>query len=180
MSDDNQDVWKTLMAYERRLIRLETMESGSRGLSHVTWIGGADATANNTATGTPQRFYEEKGSWANTRTTATGSLVFPFPIPYQWLGQAVVVSSITIYYRTVDTAYIDTVSLKTADLDASITAQISHTDNLGEAAGDGNHDIVDTAYTMTDFPHWLQVDFVGVDTAEDIRVYGFRVEWGVV
>jgi hypothetical protein len=71
------------------------------------------------------------------------------------------------------------VYLYAADLDATLTAAITHTDNLGEAEGDGSHDIVDSNYTMTDYPHYLQVDYAGADAAEDVRIYGFKVTWEV-
>jgi hypothetical protein len=154
---------------------------GTAKLSGTTtiWISGAEGVAPNTSLGVTQRLYEAKGSWAATGTGATGAYNFPFPVPYQWFGLSVVVTSITIYYRTVDTAYIDSVYLYAADLDATLTAAITHTDNLGEAEGDGSHDIVDSNYTMTDYPHYLQVDYAGADAAEDVRIYGFKVTWEV-
>lgn len=147
--------------------------------TNTIWISGAEGVAPNTSLGVTQRLYEAKGSWAATGTGATGAYNFPFPVPYQWFGLSVVVMSITIYYRTVDTAYIDSVYLYAADLDATLTAAITHTDNLGEAEGDGSHDIVDSNYTMTDYPHFLQVNYAGADTAEDVRIYGFKVTWEV-
>jgi len=150
--------------------------------SNIVWISGAEGVAPNSSLGTTQRLYEAKGSWASAGTAATGAFNFPFPIPYQWFGLSVVVTSITLYYRTVDNAaYITSVYLYASDLDATLTEAIAHTDDLGNGtSGDANHDIVDAAYTMTDFPHFLQINFAGADAAEDVRIYGIKVTWEVV
>lgn len=145
-------------------------------IKHITWIGGADFVDPHH---TGKVVFENATGAAELEDTVDGTIDFPFPIPYQMAGHTVVITKITIYYYTADNAaYITDVKLIASDLDGTITAAIDHGDDLGNgSSGNANHDVYSGTYSMTDYPHFLEVMTGGVDALDDVKVYGFRVEW---
>lgn len=150
------------------------------------WISGAEVLSENRGQAATGGVFLYSLAYTSPHTVDY-TLVFPFPISGKIAGKTTCIDEITIYYgiRDDDAAsnnandYIVAIQLRTSDLDSTITAVFTHVDNLGDDTfnADQNHQIVDTMYEMTDYPHFLNLDIIQDTTTTDIRIYGFKVKY---
>ena len=145
----------------------------------VTWIGGLEAVTLSYV-GTAGRGHPS--GWVEGPSADSIEMLFPFPIPYQLMGRAVVVSEIVMYYYTSGNAYyFDSVTLRRSDLDGTYTDDASYTTDLGNGSyGDANASLLISPVTLANYPYHLVVKCAGNGQYANYRIYGFKVSWSTV
>lgn len=150
--------------------------------TQVTWIPGVSAvqTSHEGQAGRPNLDGYAEGPYSDGI-----EMLWPFPLPYQWLGLPVQVTEIKVYFYTSAVGkYFDAMYLRRSDLDGTTTDDLAYTTDLGNgSSGDENATLLSTGatpITLADFPYHLVAKCAGGGTYADYRIYGFRVTWRTV
>ena len=137
----------------------------------TVWLNGSEAYLSTDAVAN----IDVEDGWCET---INDILYYHFPVPAKMAGKTVCIDEITVHVTTVAAGDVITNAwLYANDLDGTSTAKITHAGDIGTGTGQESHNIVDTLYEMTDFPHYLAFEVSGTDTVTDVKINGIQTKF---